>query len=274
MPESPELRIMSDFINQKSNNRFTKAYHVSKGNIATEFDKSEIDSSFLIEAESNGKELRLHINKDNSKYLLIYVFMGMNGNWKWVNTSEWNETKFTRLRFDSEDGNSLLLYGGFMGPKYSVGKAFGGTKRGPDPTKEFDKFKENILSNLNNKAFDKPICEALLNQEYFNGIGNYIRSTVLYYADVNPFESARNIIQSNSKVLELCKEIPLQSYQFNGGQLKDWSNPFDVDSTEFKKWVFYQKGLCCKDKTGRTFWFDTKWESECPYPIKKIKVKS
>lgn len=33
MPEGPELRIMSDFINQNSNEKtFTKVYHVEKGN--------------------------------------------------------------------------------------------------------------------------------------------------------------------------------------------------------------------------------------------------
>lgn len=41
-------------------------------------------------------------------------------------------------------------------------------------------FRENVLSNLSDKAFDRPICEALLNQKYFNGIGNYLRAEILY----------------------------------------------------------------------------------------------
>lgn len=40
--------------------------------------------------------------------------------------------------------------------------------------------RENVLKNLDDKAFDKPICEALLNQKYFNGIGNYLRAEILY----------------------------------------------------------------------------------------------
>lgn len=269
MPELTEIKIMSDFINQKSINRFKHAYHVAKGNIPTPFDKSELEHKFHLISESNGKELLLKTYNRIGEEKTIHVFMGMSGNWKYVPTEKWNETRFTRLRFDDETGNSLLLYGGFMGPKYSVGKPFSGTKRGPDPTKEFDKFKENVLSNLDKKVFDKPICEALLNQEYFNGIGNYIRSTILYYADVNPFESARISIINNQHLLDLCKEVPLKSYQLNGGQLRDWSNPYDVDSTEFKEWVYYQKGHCCKDKTGRTFWFNPKWDNQCPYKIKE-----
>lgn len=37
-----------------------------------------------------------------------------------------------------------------------------------------------MLSSLSDKAFDRPICEALLNQKYFNGIGNYLRAEILY----------------------------------------------------------------------------------------------
>jgi hypothetical protein len=55
------------------------------------------------------------------------------------------------------------------------------------------------------------------------------------------------------------------AYQLNGGQLSDWTNPFNSDPDSFKKWVFYQKGLSCKDNTGRTFWYDKKWESYSIY---------
>jgi hypothetical protein len=79
--------------------------------------------------------------------------------------------------------------------------------------------------------------------------------------DVNPFESARVIISNNLHILEMCRDISLRSYSLNGGQLKDWKNPFDSDFEDFKEWVFYQKGLSTKDKTGRTFWYDSKWTS-------------
>jgi endonuclease VIII-like 1 len=190
--------------------------------------------------------------------------MGMSGNWLFTPTETWYDRKFTRMRLDTTDGNSLLLYGLYMGPKYRVG-GFTGVKRGLDPTKEFDSFKNVVISNLDKKVFDKPICEALLDQKYFNGIGNYLRSTILYYLDVNPFETARKVIKSHPQVLDMCRDIPMKAYELNGGQLQDWKNPFDTDFEEFKKWVFYQKGISCKDKTGRTFWFDEKWKDNCPY---------
>lgn len=40
--------------------------------------------------------------------------------------------------------------------------------------------RDNVLSHLSDRAFDRPICEVLLNQKYFNGIGNYLRAEILY----------------------------------------------------------------------------------------------
>ena len=262
MPELAEIKIMSDYINHHSKKRkFTKLYHVEKGNNPID---SELIEDFEVIANSFGKELQLK-TKNDTKELDFSVFMGMSGNWKFVPTQNWNDTRFVRMRIDTDDGNSLLLYGSYMGPKYRLG-SFTGVKRGPDPTKQFEEFKNNVLSNLKLKAFDKPICEALLDQKYFNGIGNYLRSTILYYINVNPFETARTIIAENPDILEFCRDIPIKAYVLNGGQLSDWTNPFDSDYEAFKKWVFYQKGLSCKDNTGRTFWYDEKW---LPYSIYK-----
>lgn len=266
MPELPECRIMSDFIRSNVDGRkFKTIYSVEKGNVPNLI----FSNGFDISSSSRGKEIILKILGNDFEFP-IHIFMGMSGNWKWLKTEEWNKTKFVRLRFDTIDNWSLILYGGYMGPKFSFGKPFVGTKRGPDPMDEFDQFQKNILNNIHRKLFDKPICEVLLNQEYFNGIGNYIRSTILYYLDCNPFESARNIIQNNPELIDLCRQVPQKSYHLNGGQLKDWKNPYDIDSEEFSKWVFYQKGLSCKDSTGRTFWFQEKWKDVCPYKINNL----
>ena len=269
MPELSEVKIMSDYINQHSKDRtFTKSFHVQKGNIPVD---TQLISNFKVESDTNGKELIVKMFNDE-KSISISVFMGMSGNWLFTPTKSWSDRKFTRFRLDTTDGHSLLLYGLYMGPKYRVG-GFTGVKRGPDPTKSFEEFKANILFNLNSKTFDKPICEALLDQKYFNGIGNYLRSTILYYLDVNPFEKARTVINEKPKILEFCRSIPLKAYDLNGGQLQDWKNPFDTDFKEFQKWVFYQKGLSCKDDSGRTFWYHEKWKDYCKYPEDKKKKK-
>ena len=261
MPELAELKIMADYINVNAKEKkFNKIYDVAKGNIPTEF--ALADGEFSLVSVSNGKELVLNVYHDVASFK-ISVFMGMSGNWLWIPTKDWTDRKFVRMRMDTTDGWSLLLYGLYMGPKYKVGGF--ATKRGPDPTKEFETFKTNVVDNLHLKPFSKPICEALLEQKYFNGIGNYLRSTILYYLDVDPFEEARVVIRRNPEILDMCRDVPMKAYQLNGGQLQDWKNPFDTDYEEFLKWVFYQKGLSCRDNTGRTFWYNPKWKQNCPY---------
>ena len=78
--------------------------------------------------------------------------------------------------------------------------------------------------------------------------------------DENPFTTAREFIKNRPDLFEMCRDIPIKAYELNGGQLRDWENPFNKDSVEFSKWVFYQKGESIKDSGDRTFWFNTKWK--------------
>lgn len=46
--------------------------------------------------------------------------MGMSGNWKYGPTESWIDTLYTRMRLDTTDGYSLLLYGS-SDDKYTSG---------------------------------------------------------------------------------------------------------------------------------------------------------
>jgi len=187
--------------------------------------------------------------------------MGMSGNWKFVRTENWNDTRFVRMRLDTTDGYSLLLYGSYMGPKYRLG-GFTGVKRGPDPTKDFDNFKMNIINNINSKTFDKPICEALLDQKYFNGIGAYLTSEIVGRLDINPFNKIKNMNKRElgdlfNMILYCCNE----SYKFGGGELLDWENPFG--SSKIDDWIMFYNNdeTCYKEKFGtRNIWIHKKWK--------------
>jgi endonuclease VIII-like 1 len=256
MPEGPELKIMADYINQNVKDKvFNKSFHVLKGNNPEQF---QLLNEFKVDAESFGKELIIRFY-NGSQIHKISVFMGMSGNWLLIPTEKWSDRKFTRMRLDTTDGYSLLLYGSYMGPKYRIG-GFTSVKRGPDPTKDFSDFYENIKLNINKNIFDKPICEALLNQEYFNGIGAYLCSEIIGRLDINPFESARSVIKNNPKILSMCRDVPIESYNLGGGELMDWENPFG--SSKIDKWLLFygNKEICYKQKFGnRNIWIQKKW---------------
>ncbi|XP_009956921.1 PREDICTED: endonuclease 8-like 1, partial [Leptosomus discolor] len=135
---------------------------------------------------------------------------------------------------------------------------------------------ENVLKNLEDKAFDKPICEALLNQKFFNGIGNYLRAEILYRLKIPPFEKARTVLEAlkdqeqnpsltlskklklmreNPDLLELCHTVPMEVIAAE----KKLLDPDHSDNyAAFKNWLqcYLVPGMSSlRDRNGRTVWF-------------------
>ncbi len=255
MPEAAEVRIMSEYVSQLSKDKkFTKLYHVQKGNQA--FDANFDD--YYVECDFYGKQIILFL-KGNTD-IKISIFMGMSGNWTLVPTETWSETKYTRLRLDREDGMSLLLYGGYLGPKYKIGGF--NTKRGFDVIKDFDKFKDNILNNLGNKIFEKSICEVLLDQRYFDGVGAYLCSEILGRLDYDPFLEFNSLKPGQLEDLfNMTHKCIKEAYEFGGGELKDWQNPYG--GSKLDDWMeFYgNRRICYKQPFGkRNIWIQKKYK--------------
>ncbi|XP_042205671.1 endonuclease 8-like 1 isoform X2 [Homarus americanus] len=157
-----------------------------------------------------------------------------------------------------------------------------GLDRGPDPMWEYQSFRENVMTHLNLAAFNKPICEAMLNQKYFNGIGNYLRAEILYRCSIQPFDEAREVLseikpisrwyetqlkQKPSEhckvmpdILDLCHILPKEVIHLSGGG-KGYNVDPDAAEDEYKEfraWLqcYYQDGMKnLVDHNGRTMWF-------------------
>lgn len=157
-----------------------------------------------------------------------------------------------------------------------------------DPVQDFDKFKKNILDSLDKKIFDNPICEVMLDQKYFNGIGNYLRAEILFRAKCPPFISARDAIlkkyQKQSKstldLLTLCKGNSEMWKKKNDKKI----NTFFGDATKevielderggsFQEWLkcYGNKNLSkMVDSKKRTIWF----QGDSGNLVPKINVES
>ena len=109
----------------------------------------------------------------------------------------------------------------------------------------------------------KPLFEMLMDQKYFNGIGNYLRAEIVFRAgDVDPFLPAGMQFAKYPKLLDLCRDIPLLAYAKGGGAIKDWDNPFGDGAITEKFMLCYGNKTMSKrkDRNGRTFWYDPKWD--------------
>ena len=247
---------MADYINSACRDRdFTSiSFSESASKRGLGIDQPTDLQIFKIEADSRGKELVLNLIQGRDSFMKIRCSMGMSGHWRPIRAGE-DIPKHTHLKFNSIGSDSLCLVDVRRFARWKVASDWS-ENRGPCPLGDFTEFKHNILTNLEKKEFDKPIHLVLMNQKYFNGIGNYLRAEILFHAAQDPFVDARTAISMNPAILELCNQLPKEAYVLGGGQLKDWENPFEVPAGGFGEWMqCYGKGNRIVDKNGRTLWY-------------------
>ncbi|XP_075993514.1 endonuclease 8-like 1 [Genypterus blacodes] len=299
MPEGPELHLASLYVNRMcAGVVFTG--QVRKSEVSKSPDVPFTCEAYRITAASRGKEVKLTLTpmkSDESKRKVVtgqadqpmdVVFrFGMSGYFRF--TPEDEVPKHAHLRFYSNEKPCKVL--SFVDTRRFGSWQPSGTwqpGRGPCIMFDYQSFRENVLSHLSDRAFDRPICEALLNQKYFNGIGNYLRAEILFRLDIPPFVPARSVLEGlgsedsceNKKpvkeeitdtknfqrtkrktekedtgdLLRQCHAVPLEVVNL-GGKGYD---PEKADYSDFQAWLqcYYVDGMkSVRDHNGRTMWF-------------------
>lgn len=82
------------------------------------------------------------------------------------------------------------------------------------------------------------VCDALMNQSIFSGVGNIIKNEVLFRIKVHPESRVEALTETKMKVL--LKETVTYSFEF----LK-WKRAFVLQ----KHWLAYSKKTCPRDQT-------------------------
>jgi endonuclease VIII-like 1 len=262
MPELAEVKLTADYVNKMVRGKKFDRVRKNPSHKGKLFDHPDL---FEISAVSRGKEFKLLLNHQGGTEHLLMT-MGMSGYFKLTPFGE--EVKHSHLMFDSTDGTTLSFVDVRRFGKWGFGDW--NKLRGPDPVYEHEEFYSNIMNNLEKKDFYKPLHEVLMNQKYFNGIGNYLRAEIVYrLEDVDPFQPAKNAIKGpkGKILLDLCKEIPHQAYLLGGGNLYTWETPQELEiHTSLGSWTDWMKCYGNKsmasevDNIGRRFWYDSKWK--------------
>jgi len=70
------------------------------------------------------------------------------------------------------------------------------------------------------------ICSFLLDQEFLSGIGNYLKSEILYMSRIHPKRKINTLNEKEIEdLLKYCIEIPKESYKCGGLTINDWWSP-------------------------------------------------
>ncbi|XP_061577783.1 endonuclease 8-like 1 isoform X2 [Cololabis saira] len=316
MPEGPELHLASLFVNKVSDGVVFSG-PVRKSEVSKSPDVPFTCEAYRITATSRGKEVKLTLTPIKSdepekrtksgqaeQPMDIVFRFGMSGFFRF--TGEDDLPKHAHLRFYTKETPCRVL-------SFVDARRFGGWQpdgtwqpdRGPCIMFEYKSFRDNILSHISDRAFDRPICEVLLNQKYFNGIGNYLRAEILYRLNIPPFVSAREVLeglesddllenekplkneiadaktsekvqkkmkQEEGDLIRLCHTVPLEVIGL-GGKGYD---PEKADYSAFKAWLrcYYVDGMkSIRDHNGRTMWFTGDPGSMAPKNSKSPKPK-
>ncbi|XP_048724344.1 endonuclease 8-like 1 isoform X2 [Caretta caretta] len=295
MPEGPELHLASCYINTVCAGLIFSG-KVEKSEVSKNPEVLFESDAYLISATSRGKEIKLTLmplkeekntlpgrergkegqsqNGPQQPMDLVFRF-GMSGSFKLTSGAEL--PKHAHLRFyTKESPRQALCFVDFR--RFGRWEVHGTWQldRGPCVMLEYEKFRENVLRNLCDKAFNKPICEALLNQKFFNGIGNYLRAEILYRLKIPPFEKARTVLEAlqhrkqspdltlskkvklkreNPDLLELCHAVPMEVIDMGG---KGYGPEPSDDTAAFEEWLqcYCVPGMrSLRDGNGRTIWF-------------------
>jgi len=275
MPEGPEIHMAARFINKVS------AVHSFTGSVV----KSEVSlknpdvdfkaASYTISAEARGKELKVYLEdkKKKSNCVRLLFRFGMSGCFQLTPASSLPKHAHLRFFTPAEVGLVLSFVDYRRFGRWEVEGEWG-KDRGPDPINEYEAFRDNVLTNLDKADFQKPICQVMLNQKYFNGVGNYLRAEVLYRLSVPPFVSAHEALsplleqtvkKEGPDLLQLCSQVMkevLDLPDYLNDDLSEGGSSRKGDDEDsyapFHAWLrcYSKEGMKnLRDGNGRTIWF-------------------
>jgi len=90
----------------------------------------------------------------------------------------------------------------------------------------------------------KGVAELLLDQKIFAGVGNYIRSEVLYRAKINPKRPAASL--QDFEIQSVCQniiDVAKEAYAAGGATIATYSDLYGVAGTYFQNFQVYSKKI-------------------------------
>merc|ERR1711991_47326 len=264
MPELAEVHQFAATVNRHSEHVYVKVTKAEVHKLENNFPRW---SKFKLRARARGKEAILSITRLDGKKQKEpeerhYLFrFGMSGSFRYFGPGE-ELHKHAHVVFEDETGKHRVAF--------VDQRRFGrweevesdedwGEERGPDPVYEYAAFCANVAATVveGSKYWNRPICEVLLKQEVFNGIGNYLRAEILHDAGVaDPFRHTGKVLADLSpanceenRLLQLCRDVPLK---FMGSP--KYGKQLSTDEVLMK--VYGRKdSLSRKDSNGRMVWW-------------------
>ena len=262
MPEGPEVKLTAEYLNKTLENKIIVQWEFLDGQYAQHpprgFDEFEKYLPFLVEEVDCKGKLLFFVCFNEYKRFHILHSLRMTGRWQ-----EYPD-KYCRWVIQLDDGKKLWLRDPrsfstlcFTSNEESFNEALG--KIGPDILGS--NFTLELWRNIVNSHKNKNITSFLMNQNIISGCGNYIKSEVLYNAQVSPKRKVGTLTEEESeRIFEELRVISRTSYNNKGLSIRDYADEKGKKGFHEFSLRIYNKKHATRTKTpdGRTTYWDPK----------------
>lgn len=252
MPEGPECQIIADWLRNKLIGRKIEAIEFVSGRAGhltfkqVSSETPEIKPIRLEKVVNLGETLKtpnsLPVVAVYCKGKVGVVDMGQDGHFAYslAMTGRWTKekTKYARVGFHLDNGE--VIY-------YEDIRQFGRIRYyATNPDRHFAKLGWDAfgITSPNGEAIktrvaalklnEKTVAQALLDQRLFCGIGNYLKSEILYFAKVNPWRICLGISELEwERIWHYAEHIIRLSLSYGGCSFRSFKHP-DGTKGEFQ----------------------------------------
>jgi DNA-formamidopyrimidine glycosylase len=275
MPEGPEVNIIKDGLNHNLKNKIIFDINLPEG---SKFLKKTPDgyNDFKTSLPAKVKDIKskgklIYFVFDNGWYLMCRLLMS--GGWYLEKAHKHNHCEIVYKKNSSDEKTKSIW---FVDPRHFGTLKWTNNKSvldttlddiGPDLLNDKITSEEYISKMKNQKNGKKTIATVLMDQSVFSGVGNYLKSEILYKARVSPHSIIKNIPDDKmTEIFNIILEKIKKSYIAGGASIRDYSDirgnegeySFEFAVYQKKKDPLGNKVIMEKTKDGRT----THWVKE------------
>jgi len=242
MPEGPEIKIIADTLNKILSNKGYVIENVSVEETSKYYGKESSPKFSLVKGLSLGNILpygkKIIFTFEESEFPVMVSSLGLEGHWLLIDSFD-HAKKFPHVSFifslrnkDSEELNFLIYadsrhFGLLSIAKNAEEYEFLMKDVGPSWLHDTIHFMD-FFSMLHNKRFksDKKIVDFLVEQKYYSGIGNYMRSEILYVAGISPHRTLQSInVAEARRIYDAIYYVIEAALKANGHTLHSYFTP-------------------------------------------------
>ncbi|MBT1451799.1 endonuclease VIII [Glaciecola sp. XM2] len=248
MPEGPEIRRAADTIAKVIEGKVIEEVQVGLARL--ESPAKQLKGQRVRQVETRGKAMLIHF--DNG--LSVYSHNQLYGVWKTAKRGSLPNTKRSlRLALHAEDKSALLYSASDIGiyryeelPSHPFL-----SKIGPDILDASLTWQKVSARLLDKRFCNRRISTLYLDQHFIAGIGNYLRTEILYAANIHPDLKPKQLSSEQIKALaKQTLEISHRAYQTKGhtvpGRLAKTLAKTKGSYESVRFMAFNREGLPCR----------------------------